>query len=591
MIWGRGGNKPGIGHVSCLLDAQIEGAAVPMPSGGGDDMNMADSKQQMANRPGIFQFGAVPQSLFGAAGPFANAMKSFNPFALFGHNVALARDMVQIAMGSSPITPDPRDWRFQDETWTKNPFYHRLAQAYLAMTDAVEKMIPDDLSGDARARAQLASDIVTSAFSPTNSLLGNPAAVMRAIETRGGSLAHGFRNFVDDWLNNEGMPSQVDTSSFEVGRNLAITPGKVVYRTAMFELIEYKPAADTIYQTPSLLIPPQIGRYYFTDLSPGRSFAEYVVSRGLHHFVVSWRNPGVEQRDWGLDQYIGAAIDAIEKVAEISGQPKINLISFCAGGILSALAAGVLAAQGRDLINTLALCVTMLNWQTDATIGAFRLPMMLSVAQARSKMNGVLSGTDLHKVFTWLRPNDLVWNYWVNNYLMGDTPPAFDILAWNKDSTNLPATLHEDFLQIFQKNELIEPGKFEALGEKIDLGSITCDNFVVGAVTDHLTPWTACYQACGFLGGHSTFALSNGGHIAALVNPPSNPKAHHWIGPGTAETAEEWQACATRRKGSWWEGWADWVIERSGERIPAPRTLGSAKYLPLVDAPGEYVHS
>jgi polyhydroxyalkanoate synthase len=363
----------------------------------------------------------------------------------------------------------------------------------------------------------------------------------------------------------------------------------VVHRTEMFELIQYQPAGETVYEVPSLLIPPQIGRYYFTDLAPGRSFAEYAVSRGLNHFVVSWRNPGPDQRDWGLDQYIEAALEAVETVAAITGKPKVNLIAFCAGGILSSIVAGYLAAKGKDTVNTLALCVTMLNWKVDASIGAFRFPAALSVAKAQSEMKGVLPGSDLHKVFTWLRPNDLVWNYWVNNYLMGDTPSAFDILAWNKDSTNLPAQLHSDFMRIFKENHLIEPGEFTAMGEPIDLGKITCDNYIVGAVTDHLTPWKACYQSCNFLGGDSTFALSNGGHVAALVNPPSNPKAYHIVAPGTAPDADSWMEGATKEKGSWWVGWVDWVSERSGKQVPAPKVLGSKKFKPLADAPGEYV--
>jgi polyhydroxyalkanoate synthase len=548
---------------------------------------MADSSQRDATPSG---WSMLPSSLFGLEGPFADYMRSANPFTLFQHNMELYRNLVEIAMGSSAIAPDSRDWRFQDETWTKNPFYRRLSQAYLAMTDAIEKMIPEDLSDDDRARAQLASDIVTSAFAPTNTLLGNPAAALRAIETKGDSVAKGFRNFVDDWLNNEGMPSQVDDSKFQVGKNLGVTPGKVVHKTEMFELIQYAPACDTVWEIPVLLIPPQIGRFYFTDLAPGRSFAEYAVSQGLNHFVVSWRNPQAEHRDWGLEDYIRAALEAVETVAKIAGTPKINLISFCAGGILSSIVAGYLANKGRgDMINTLALCVTMLNWKVDASIGAFRFPAVLSIARAQSEMKGVLGGNDLHKVFTWLRPNDLVWNYWVNNYLMGDTPAAFDILAWNKDNTNLPARLHKDFLRIFEENLLVEPGAFEAMGEGIDLGKITCDNFIVGAVTDHLTPWKACYQACTFLGGDSTFALSNGGHVAALVNPPSNPKAHHFIGAGTAPDADTWMETAVRTKGSWWEGWAKWVAARSGARVPAPKELGSKSFPPRDNAPGQYV--
>lgn len=544
-------------------------------------------KAKGSNAPG--GFGEIPASLFGMGGPFADFFRSVDPMGTFQKNADLSKKMFDITMGQSDVAPDARDWRFQHETWTKNPFYNRLSQAYLAMTEAIEGMIPEGLADDERSRAELASAIVTSAFAPTNTLAGNPAAMLRAIETKGDSLAKGFRNFVEDWLNNGGMPAQVDDSSFTVGKNMAVTPGKVVFRNDMLELIQYKPTRETVHQVPVLMIPPQIGRYYFTDLAPGRSLVEYAVSQGLNQFVISWRNPGSQQRDWGLDDYAKAALEAIEAVLAISGQPKVNLIAFCAGGMLSTMVAGYLAAQGKDVINTLALCVTMLNWKSDASIGALRLPAMLSVARAQSQMKGVLPGQDLHKVFTWLRPNDLVWNYWVNNYLMGDTPPAFDILAWNKDNTNLPAKLHADFMEIFKKNPLIEPGKYKVLGHALDLGSIKCDNFIVGAITDHLTPWKACYQSCGFLGGESTFALSNGGHVAALVNPPGNPKAFHYLGLGTASDADAWQEGAVKQPGSWWEGWAKWVAERSGPLQPAPARLGGANYPPLGDAPGKYV--
>lgn len=551
---------------------------------------MADSNEQDMSATDLPEKPSdLPLSLFGLDGPFADYFRSVDPVNLLQQSVGFYRNLFDIAMGKSSIEPDPRDWRFKDEAWTKNPFYRRMSQAYLAMTDAVENMIPEGLEGEEKARAELAADIVTSAFSPTNTLAGNPAALMRAIETKGDSLSKGFRNFVEDWLHNEGMPSQVDDSKFELGKNLAVTPGKVVHKTEMFELIQYQPAGETVYEIPSLLIPPQIGRYYFTDLAPGRSFAEYAVSQGLNHFVVSWRNPQPEQRDWGLELYIEAALEAVETVAAITGQPRINLISFCAGGILASIVAGYLAAKGKDTINTLAMCVTMLNWKVDASIGAFRFPAALSMAKAQSEMKGVLPGGDLHKVFTWLRPNDLVWNYWVNNYLMGESPAAFDILAWNKDSTNLPAKLHSDFMQIFKGNKLIEPGEFVAMDQPIDLGKIACDNYIVGAVTDHLTPWKACYQSCNFLGGDSTFALSNGGHVAALVNPPSNPKAYHIIAPGTAPDADAWMKGASRATGSWWQGWTEWVGERSGKMVPAPKKLGSKAFPAKLDAPGEYV--
>jgi polyhydroxyalkanoate synthase subunit PhaC len=530
-------------------------------------------------------------ALFGPDGPFARQLKNFDPVKMTEQNLNLFKTWTEIMLGTSEIKPEARDWRFQDKAWAENPFYKRLSQAYLAMTDAVEGMIPDDLSSENRSRAELATSIVTSAFSPTNTLLGNPAAMSKTMESGGSNLAKGFMAFLKDLKDNGGMPRQVDTSGFEVGKNLAVTPGKIVHRTEMFELIHYKPTTETVAEYPVILIPPQIGRYYFTDLAPGRSFAEYTVSQGLQYFAVSWRNPTGDERHWSLEDYVKSALEAFKVVSEITKQPKVNVVGFCAGGILSGIAMGYLAAKKNDLVNSLALCVTMLDFQTEATLGAFRFPLLLKVAKAQSNMKGVLTGQDLSKVFAWLRPNDLVWNYWVNNYLMGEEPAAFDILAWNSDSTNLPATLHDDFLNLFEQNCLVQPGCYEVMGEKIDLGKITADKFVVGAITDHLTPWKACYQAQKHIGGEATFALSNGGHVAALVNPPGNPKAFNYVAPATAETADEWFESAEKLPGSWWETWTKWCIERSGKQVPAPKTLGSRKYKPIMDAPGEYVTS
>jgi polyhydroxyalkanoate synthase subunit PhaC len=536
--------------------------------------------------------GDDPMAMFAAFRPdnfFTPLMSGIRPEAMMKQAFDLFSEMTKIATGQSEIAADPKDGRFKDKAWAESPIYQRWLQAYLAMTDAMEKMIPEDLPFEQRARAELATSIVTSTLAPTNTLIGNPAALAKTVETGGSNLANGFRNFLDDLQNNGGLPRQVDDSQFELGRNMAMTPGSVVLRTEMFELIHYKAATDKVSETPVLLIPPQIGRFYFTDLAPGRSFAEYVVAQGLNYFAISWRNPSPDERGWGLEEYLHAAVEAVEAVSAISGQPKVNLLGFCAGGMLTAIMLGWLAAGKRDLVNSLTICVTMLDFKSDASIGAFRLPTMLSVARAQSKMKGVLAGDELHKVFTWLRPNDLVWNYWVNNYLMGEEPPAFDILAWNKDSTNLPAKLHEDFLDLFESNALLTADAYEIAGRKIDLGKIQCDNFVVGAVTDHLTPWKACYKSVNLLPGKSTFALSNGGHIAALVNPPNNPKAHHWIADATEADADSWQATAPKTEGSWWESWTKWCAERSGSQVAAPKTPGSKDFPELCAAPGIYV--
>ena len=556
-----------------------------------EDAGRQDADQQGSTASAVQdQVSQMASYLFGAAGPFAAYIKSVDPKAMFDQGIDLYKQMWQIALGNSDIAPDKKDWRFQDEAWTSNPMYRRLSQAYLAMSDAVEAMIPDELPWEDKARAQLAASIATSTFSPTNTLLGNPAALAKTMETGGSNLVRGFRAFLKDMTENGGMPQQVDDSEFEVGRNLAVTPGKIVLRTELFELIQYTPATAKVHEVPTLLIPPQIGRYYFTDLAPGRSYAEFVVSQGLQYFAISWRNPSPEESRFGLEDYVKAAIEAMDAIADITGQDKLNVVGFCAGGILSAITSAYLATQGDKRINSFTLCVTMLDFKTDASLGAFRLPTMLTVAKAQSQMKGVLPGSDLHKIFTWLRPNDLVWNYWVNNYLMGEAPPAFDILAWNKDSTNMSARLHNDFLSLFDANALVEPGAYEVMGQPVDLSTITCDNFVVGAVTDHLTPWKACYHSLRLLGGKdSTFVQSNGGHVAALVNPPGNPKAYHYLGAAGADTADQWLEASDRLPGSWWESWTKWAAKRSGKKIPAPASLGSETYPPLCDAPGTYV--
>ncbi len=529
-------------------------------------------------------------AFFSLDGPFAMFLRNIDARAVIDQSMVMSKTMLDIATGKSEIAPDSRDARFKHEAWSKNPAYKRLAQTYLAMTEAVEKLIPDDLSVENKQRAELAASIVTSAFSPTNTLMGNPAALNKTIETGGSNLTKGLVAFLDDLKNNGGLPKQVDDSKFEVGVNLAITPGKIVLRHDMFELIQYTPTTEMVSETPVLLIPPQINRFYFTDLAPGRSFAEYTVAQGLQYFAISWRNPTAEQRHWGLDKYAAAAIAAIDAIAEITGQPKINLVGFCAGGITSAMVMSYFAAKGEDRVNSLALCVTMLDFKVDAALGAFRLPAVLGAAKAKTAKKGILPGADLSKIFTWLRPNDLVWNYWVNNYLMGEPPAAFDILAWNNDCTNMTAQLHEDFLTLFEENSIIEPGKATVLGKPVDLGKLTSDAFVVGAVTDHLTPWKACYLASTHLGAKNvTFALSNGGHVAALVNPPGNPKAYHYMAPRDAVDGDSWLEKADKLSGSWWESWAKWCVERSGKEIAAPKKAGSKKYPVVCDAPGTYV--
>ena len=338
-----------------------------------------------------------------------------------------------------------------------------------------------------------------------------------------------------------------------------------------------------------IIVPPPIGRYYFLDLRPGRSFVEYAVSRGLQVFMISWRNPGPEMGDTGMDSYAARIMSAMDVVGEICETPDVSLIGFCAGGILTSTVLNHLAAKDDDRVRAASFAVTLLDFDSRAALGAFSAPRLLELAQKNSRRAGVITGRQLGNVFSWMRPDDLVFNYWVSNYLMGEPPPVFDILAWNADSTNLPARLHAEFLDIFKNNTLCKPGAVKVLGTPVDLSRITIPTFVTGAITDHLTPWKGCYRTTELVGGPSTFVLSNAGHIASLVNPPGNPKATYYINGELGADPDTWFKSATKRPGTWWEVWADWTIERSEVEVPAPSQLGSSAHPPLQPAPGLYV--
>lgn len=316
---------------------------------------------------------------------------------------------------------------------------------------------------------------------------------------------------------------------------------------------------------------------------------EYVVSQGPQVFLLSWRNPTAEQADWDLDTYATRILTALHVVKDITGSEDVNTFGFCAGGMLMTTVLNHLAATADDTVHSAAYAVTLLDFDSHAPIGAFSAPRLLELARRSSRRGGVITARSMGTVFSWMRPDDLVFNYWVNNWLMGEHPPVFDILAWNADGTNLPATLHEQLLGIFRDNTLCRPGALTVLGTPVDLGTITVPTFVTGALTDHLTPWTGCYRPTTALSGPSTFMLSNAGHIASLVNPPGNPKASYFSGGTPSPDPKTWLAGAEKRTGSWWQTWADWELERSGVEQPAPQRLGNENHPPREPAPGLYV--
>jgi poly[(R)-3-hydroxyalkanoate] polymerase subunit PhaC len=555
----------------------------------------------MSNPDATMTTGEAAQSIGGgeAAGIPSLGQAASGLAVALSQRAAVAREatrlgveLIRIARGRSDVAPAKGDRRFTDPAWTSNPVFRMIGQSYLASAQALDRVVDamgEGASGTRAEQARFAANIMASAAAPTNFLVSNPAALKHAFETGGMSLARGARNFARDIRRNGGMPSMIEPGAFEVGRDLAVTPGAVVARDPVAEVLQYAPAAGTVFARPVLVVPPPIGRFYFLDLRPGRSFVEYAAGRGLQTFMLSWRNPTPGQGHWDLDTYAQAVLAAIDTVREITGSPDVNLAGFCAGGIIATTVLNHLAATNDHRVHSMSYAVTLLDFGLRAPITAFSGRRLVAFAGYRSRRQGIITSRQLGSAFTWLRPDDLVFNYWVNNYLMGERPPAFDILAWNADGTNLPGALHGQFLDIFSGNLLARPGRLAVLGTPLQLHNITVPAFVTGAVTDHLTPWKGCYQTTQLLGGPSTFVLSYSGHIASLVNPPGNPKAHYWTGGTPGADPEQWLAGAEKQQGSWWEAWAGWITARSGDRQPPPGELGSERHPALDPAPGHYV--
>jgi len=504
----------------------------------------------------------------------------------------LATELAGIAKGSSPIAPQRRDQRFSDRAWSGNPLLRRTMQTYLALGKTAEDLLGDaELGWRDNTRLKFVLTNLIAASAPSNNPYLNPAAWKAAIDTGGLSLVRGMRAFASDMASAPHIPTMVEGNAFGVGKDLAVTPGSVVARTEVCELLQYQPATPTVHQFPLLLVPPMINKYYITDLAPGRSMIEYFVSQGYQVFAISWRNPGRRARGWDLNTYGDAVVASIGAAHEITKAPKVNIIGLCAGGILSSMVSAHLSATGRlDQVASLCLGVTLLDMTEAGTTVSFMDETAAKASILASRARGYMDGRTLAEVFAWLRPDDLIWNYWVNNYLQGKPPPPFDILYWNADTTRMPAGLHRNFIEIAMSNALTKPGAASMLGSPVDLSTIDVDSYLVAGAEDHISPWPSAYRATQLLGSRNIrFVLSNSGHIAAMVNPPSNPKATYRLAPGNPPDHREWLAQAETVQGSWWSDYTAWLADRSGEMKDAPRKLGSAKFPPLEPAPGTYV--
>ena len=518
-----------------------------------------------------------------------------HPRRVIGRAAGLGAELARTATGSSELVPAKGDRRFADPAWERSWLFRRLLQGYLAIGETVDGLISDaGVDWRAERRARLAAGNVLDALAPTNFVWSNPTVIKEVVDTGGGNLVRGARHLVHDLNTPPRLPATVDTSKFEVGGNLAVSAGSVVLRTDVFELIQYQPTTDQVRETPLLFVPPTINKFYVLNLSPGRSMIEHYVAQGQQVFAISWRNPEQEQGHFDLDTYARAVGEARDAVASITSQSAVHLAAACSGGIITAGLLGHLAAVGElDRVASLTLMVCALDNDTEGTMPALATRDVAAAAVAESARKGYLDGQALAGVFTWLRPNDLVWNYVVNNYLLGKEPPAFDILFWNQDTVRLAAGLHRDFIHVGLDNSFAHPGTLEVLGEPVDLGAVGLDTYLVAGASDHIVPWESAYQGALLFGGNKRFVLSRSGHIQALVNPPGREGAESRSSFRVADelpaTPEEFAAQAPQLPGSWWGDWDAWLAERSGGMKPAPKTLGNPTYKAQAKAPGSYV--
>ncbi len=538
--------------------------------------------------------GLTREDIIGAVAVLLRETAS-DPQRLMRHSQEMGMDMIKIMTGKSELAPHPKDKRFMDPAWRYNPFMRAGAQYYLAVQKGMANWLEElDLDALEKDRARFISNIIIDSLAPTNTLMGNPTAQKRLIDSGGLSLIKGLKNAYTDLTENKGMVSQVDKRPFKLGENVATSKGSVVLRTEIMELIHYAPTTDEVYETPQLTIPPQINKMYINDLTPDKSIVKMQVDNGVQTFVISWRNPSKEQGHWDMADYVSACRQAMEAVADITGSKKVNVSAGCSGGQTAATLASKLASDGSDLLGTLTLMVCVLHpKQNDIEAGSLISENGLALARKRAAKKGVIEGDSLARGFAWLRPNDLIWNYVINNYLLGEDPPAFDVLFWNADATNLSASLMGDFLTLFETLAFTKKGEVEMADHMVDLSKITSDLFILGGVTDHITPWKATYRSTQLFGSKDiTYVLSQSGHMQAILNPPGNPKAKYFVQKKKGklpETADKWLQGTEEVAGSWWPFWIDWIHARSGKKVAAPSKLGNANHKPLDPAPGLYV--
>ncbi|QWE25655.1 class I poly(R)-hydroxyalkanoic acid synthase [Polynucleobacter sp. AP-Elch-400A-B2] len=496
-------------------------------------------------------------------------------------------------LATNPEAVEVKDRRFSGKAWHSS-WSKMIAATYLLNSKhliALAKAV--DADEKTKIKILFTTEQMIDALSPSNFIATNPEVLENIISSQGQSIQNGIVNLLGDLK--KGKVSQTDESAFEVGKNIATTEGQVVFRNDLFELIQYTPLTETVFERPYLMVPPCINKYYILDLQPDNSVVRYMVEQGHTVFLVSWKNPDASMSKITWDDYVGdGVIKAIEVVKDIGGTDLINVLGFCVGGTLTSTALAVLAARKKNYVASLTLLTTLLDFSDSGILDVFIDEGMVKLREGtiggEGGQFGMMSGLDLGNTFSFLRPNDLVWNYVVENYLKGNSPPPFDLLYWNGDSTNLPGPMYCWYLRYtYLQNELIKPGKLTVCGEKVDLGKITVPAYIYASHDDHIVPWKSAYESTHILKGKSRFVLGASGHIAGVINPPAKNKRHYFENNKLAKTADEWLAAAKDIKGSWWPNYAKWLEEFGGKRVEASKAFGNARYKKLEAAPGKYV--
>jgi len=533
---------------------------------------------------------------------------AMNPLGVVRANASLAANLARIPLSAAtmytggqvepPLPVDARDKRFADPAWSQNPGYMALRQYYLAVAKYVDDMLEaghGDPLTDGKVKQM--SDLMLGALAPTSFVATNPDALVEAYRTGGRSLAKGARFAASDMVTRGGRPVKVDTKAYTLGEDMACTPGQVVFRNDLIEVMQYEPQTKTVYETPLLVTPPWINKYYILDLRPGRSLVEMAIKTGRTVFAISYRNPDGSMRDLGMDDYyLQGTSAALDVVQEITGAEKVDILALCLGGAMTAMAAAKDAQDGVDRLGSLTLLNAMLDYSEPGELSLMTDGAAIEMIEERMSRKGYLSQKDMSDPFDMIRANDLIFNYWVSRWMKGEEPTAFDILVWNDDSTKMPARMHSEYLRGMYRDNLLCKGEFVLDGTTLDLSQVTSDCYVVGAIGDHIVPWSTSYKAVALLGGDVRYVQSNGGHLAGAVNPPSSRTWFKAIGKPQDDnreaypaTAAEFEEVAEKHTGdSWWTDWNTWMSSRAGKKV-APPAMGSEAHPPLYPAPGKYV--